>query len=118
MTLLKGKGVSGLSGHTLQKVNNRPFEELTVVKKADDCVLLMRNVAIETEVMQNNAVWRFKTYEAFKDKAINISEEYGVDFDEVELPVPTEKTVKCLDGYSEVLFVARIPINIIRKELN
>ena len=33
MTLLKGKGVSGLSGHTLQKVNNRPFEELTVVKK-------------------------------------------------------------------------------------
>ena len=30
----------------------------------------------------------------------------------------TEKPVKCLDGYSEVLFVARIPINIIRKELN
>ena len=118
MTLLKGKGVSGLSGHTLQKVNNRPFEELTVVKKADDCVLLMRNVAIETEVMQNNAVWRFKTYEAFRDKAINISEEYGVDFDEVELPAPTEKPMKCLDGYSEVLFVARIPINIIRKDLN
>ena len=118
MTLLKGKGVSGLSGHTLQKVNNRPFEELTVVKKADDCVLLMRNVAIETEVMQNNAAWRFKTYEAFRDKAINISEEYGVEFDEIELPAPTEKPIKCLDGYSEVSFIARIPINIIRKELN
>ena len=118
MTLLKGKGVSELIRHTPQKVNSRPYEELTVVKKADDCVLLMRNVAIETEVMQNNAVWRFKTYEAFRDKAINISEEYGVDFDEVELPVPTEKPIKCLDGYSEVLFVARIPINIIRKELN
>ena len=102
MTLLKGKGVSGLSGHTLQKVNSRPYEEITVVKKVEGSVLLMRNVAIETEVMKNNAVWRFKTYEAFKDKAINISEEYGVDFDEVELPVPTEKPIKCLDGYSEV----------------
>ena len=57
----------------------------SVVKKVDNSVLLMRNVAIETEVMENNAVWRFKTYEAFKDKAINISDEYGVDFDEVEL---------------------------------
>ena len=118
MTLLNKKGVSGLIRHTKHKVNNRPFEELTVVKKVDNSVLLMRNVAIETEVMENNAVWRFKTYEAFKDKAINISDEYGVDFDEVELPAPTEKPIKSLDGYSEVLFVARIPINIIRKELN
>ena len=118
MTLLKGKGVSGLSGHTPQKVVNRPYEELTVVKKVNDFVLLMRNVAIETKVMENNAVWRFKTYEAFKDKAINISEEYGVEFDEIELPAPTEKPIKCLDGYSEVSFIARIPINIIRKELD
>ena len=117
MTLLKGKGVPELNRHTVQKVDNRPVE-ITVVKKVDNFVLLMRNVEIETEVMENNAAWRFKTYEAFKDKAINISEEYGVDFDEVELPPPSEKPIKCLDGYSEVLFVARIPINIIRKELN
>ena len=118
MTLLKGKGVSGLSGHTLQKVNSRPYQEINVVKKVEGSDLLMRNVAIETKVMENNAVWRFKTNEAIKDKAINIREEYGVEFDEIELPAPTEKPIKCLDGYSEVSFVARIPINIIRKELN
>ena len=70
MTLLKGKGVPELNRHTVQKVDNRPVE-ITVVKKVDNFVLLMRNVAIETEVMENNAAWRFKTYEAFKDKAIN-----------------------------------------------
>ena len=117
MTLLNKKGVSVINRHTPQKGNNRPYEEFTVVKKVDDFVLLMRNVAIETKVMENNAVWRFKTYEAFKDKAINISDEYGVDFDEVELPAPTEKPIKCLEGYSEVLFVARIPTNVARKEV-
>ena len=117
MTLLSKKGVSGINRHTTHKVSNRPYEELTVVKKIDDFVLLMRNVAIETKVMENNAVWRFKTYEAFKDKAMIISEEYGVDFDEVELPEPSEKSIKCLEGYSEVLFVARIPTNVARKEV-
>ena len=102
MTLLKGK-VWIVRAH-FTKVNSRPYEEITVVKKVEGSVLLIRNVAIETEVMKNN-VWRFKTYEAFKDKAINISEEYGVDFDEVELPVPTEKPVKCLDGYSSFVNV-------------
>ena len=118
MTLLNQKGVSGLTGHTKLQVNNRPFEELTVVKKVNDFVLLMRNLVIETDVVLNNAIWRFKTYEAFKDKAIKVSDEYGVCFDEVDIPMPSEKPVKCLDGYSEVLFVARIPINNNRKELN
>ena len=47
MTLLKGKGVPELNRHTVQKVDNRPVE-ITVVKKVDNFVLLMRNVAIET----------------------------------------------------------------------
>ena len=88
MTLLKGKGVPELNRHTVQKVDNRPVE-ITVVKKVDDFVLLMRNVAIETEVMENNAVWRFKTYEAFKDKAINISDEYADYALPVDKPVIT-----------------------------
>ena len=99
MTLLNKKGVSGLIRHTKHKVNNIPFEELTVVKKVDNSGLLMRNVEIKTEVMENNVVWRVKTYEAFKDKAINISDEYGVDFDEVELP--GNRLREALDGGEE-----------------
>ena len=41
MTLLNKKGVSAINRHTKLKVNNRPFEELTVVKKVNDFVLLM-----------------------------------------------------------------------------
>ena len=78
----------------------------------------MRNLVIETDVVVNNAIWRFKSYEAFKDKAMKVSDEYGVCIDDVDIPIPSEKPVKCLDGYSEVLFVARIPINNNRKELN
>jgi len=100
------------------KVVNKPFEEQTVVKKVEDIVLVMRNVVIETDVLDNNLMWRVKTYEAFKEKAREVSDEYGINFYDVEIPLPIDKPVKCLDGYSEVLFVAHIPTDVIRKELN
>ena len=125
MTLLNKKGVSVINRHTPQKVNNRPYEELTVVKKVDDFVLLMRNVAIETKVMENNAVWRFKTYESFQKKVHLVAEDYTGGVDENNICIESPIIMDVLDENGEpeadakviVSFAAKIPTNIGRKEL-
>ena len=47
MTLLNKKGVSVINRHTPQKVNNRPYEEFTVVKKVDDFSYGMTRIEIQ-----------------------------------------------------------------------
>jgi len=93
------------------EVINRPYEEITVEKKMDQFVLLFRSVVIKTNVLQHNEIWRFKTFESFKDKAMEVCEQYNAYFEDVEIPNPSDKLVKDLEGYSEVLFVAKIPDN-------
>ena len=100
------------------EVINKPYEEITVEKEMDNFVLLFRSVVIKTNILQNNEIWRFKTFESFKDKAMEVCEEYGSYFEDVEIPNPSDKSVKDLDGYSEILFVAKIPDCTNRKRLN
>ena len=100
------------------EVINRPYEEITVEKEMDNFVLLFRSVVIKTNILQNNEIWRFKTFESFKDRVMEVSEEYGVYFEDVEIPTPSDKLVKDLEGYSEVLFVAKIPHNFNKRRLH
>ena len=100
------------------EVINRPYEEITVEKEMDDFVLLFRSLVIKTNILQNNEIWRFKTFESFKDKTMQVSDDRGVYFEDVEIPIPSDKLVKDLEGYSEILFVAKIPHNTNMKRLH
>ena len=100
------------------EVINKPYEEITVEKEMDNFVLLFRSVVIKTNILQNNEIWRFKTFESFKDKAMEVSDDLGVYFEDVEIPIPSDKPVKDLEGYSEILFVAKIPHNKNMKRLH
>ena len=91
------------------EVINKPYEEITVEKEMDNFVLLFRSVVIKTNILQNNEIWRFKTFESFKDKAMEVSDDHGVYFEDVDIPIPSDKPVIFMEGYSEILFVAKIP---------
>ena len=76
------------------EVINKPYEQITVEKNMDQFVLLFRSVVIKTNILQNNEIWRFKTFESFKDRVMEVSEEYGVYFEDVDIPIPSDKPVK------------------------